>query len=753
MNDYGFKIHDIGYTRVTQTTKSAIDWIATNYLAEKITKNLNTLKCGFSDHDFITGHIKKVKIKKEYKILKKLVLSKKATANFCNELIKLNSQNGIENYLLNVNHLVNTCFQVRFIKKPILNVNDHKIILSESFVNTYKKRNKYLKRFKDTGNEDDKLIYKNLKYKCRKIANMDKKRYYDEVSKECIRSKKPWNLLNKLNKKNDPKEDIKKIKINNTTHTNKLIISNLLNNHFSTIIQKLNSNFGYKPTKLELINKNGGFNFCRISVGQFLVALKLIKQSNFTEEYNSIPQMIFARFQDIFSNILTIFFNNIIESGNYPTCLKISKVIPLYKSGVKDSLENYRPIAMLPTINKIFERILHNQLMSYIEKNDYLNSKQFGFRKSLNTDMALNILLKHILNKIELNHKIVVVFLDFSKAFDSLDHNCMINKLNQKFGITSHSCMLLLSYLTNRKQFTSIGTLKSSENIIDYGVPQGSILGPLLFILFINDIVDCIEDGNMVLYADDSVLIISDKDVNSLVNKVNLNLNNINNYCMKNHLFLNIKKTKILQINFTENIDTKIYLNNEIVEIATDYKYLGFIIDSRLKFNLLVESLLIKLNSLNYFIARMSKFLNVGLLMLLCKAFIFSQIIYYKTVILNLPIGQKQKIQSKLNRSEAIIFNKKLKYCEGENFNLEKIVKNYKILQIHKIIHSINENEMKKHLNKLSKRTCNIKAISSRKGSSKMNFEIYIPKLWNALPIKLKRIDNYTLFKHELFFD
>ena len=748
---YGFTTHNIGYTRITPSTKTAIDWVATNCLGSNIIQNLASIDCDFSDHHFICGSIQKLKSRKNYKIVKKLNMSKKNSENFKNELCNINfTENDLCQYLTNVNEAISKTIPSKNVKKPIIICDGNSIVLSEKFIHKVKQRNNYFRKFRKYNNPNDFSMYKKLKYDCRKIAKEDKKHFYNNLAKKCMDSgKNPWKVLNRFLTKKDTYNTIKHISVNKTILTEELAIANAFNNYFSNVISELNINNNYITSKLDISQYYTYDIFKTIDITTFIRNFKQIKMSTFSETFNSIPSQIFKIFFHYFSGVLTSYFNRLIECNIYPQCLKISKVFPVFKAGSKSSVENYRPISMLSTINKIFEKTLYNQLIEFINGENILNPNQFGFRKQHNSEMALNMLLKHTTEKIELNHKVVVCFLDFSKAFDSLDHISIINKLNKQFQIPPKDCFLLLSYLTKRNQYTSINESKSSQSEIKYGVPQGSILGPLLFILFINDIFNNV-DCNMLLYADDSVLIISDKNTDKLINKVNLNLKKIQEYCNNNHLFLNIKKTKIIKLNCNEDLSSKFYLNNENVEVVKYYKYLGYNIDDNLKFNLQVESIVNKLNCANHLLAIVRSFLDENFCRILFNCLILSHIIYNKSIILNISCSLKKKLQSKLNISECIIFNKLKKYCGDQKFNLLLLSKKYILLQTYKLIYDEGYVVLKDYLGSLSTRTGNLKCIHHKKQKSNTNFLVFLPKLWNSLPVHIKKCENFSSFKNDI---
>ena len=211
--------------------------------------------------------------------------------------------------------------------------------------------------------------------------------------------KSPWKILNRFLSKKDTNKTIKQIAVNNSILTDKLDIANSFSNYFTNIISDLGQSKSNDPTKLDLNCYYSHHIFKPIDLATFIKSSKQIKLSNFNESFNSIPSEIFKLFYQYFSSILTYYFNNLIGNNIYPNCLKISKILPKHKAGPKNILGNYRPISMLSSINKIFERNLYNQLIEYINDKKILHPNQFGFRKKHSTEMALNLLLKHTTEK------------------------------------------------------------------------------------------------------------------------------------------------------------------------------------------------------------------------------------------------------------------------------------------------------------------------------------------------------------------
>ena len=225
--------------------------------------------------------------------------------------------------------------------------------------------------------------------------------------------------------------------------------------------------------------------------------------------------------------------------------LKIANVIPLYKANNEMEFSNYRPVSILPVFSKVIERIMYNRLFSYINENQLLYKLQFGFQKEKSTSMALIMLVDKISEALDKGDLAIGVFLDFSKAFDTVDHQILLQKL-ELYGIKGIYNDWFKSYLENRTQYVTYNGVKSDPQIIKYGVPQGSILGPLLFLLYINDISTVSNELFSILFADDSNMFVIGKDLQEMSLKMNNALGDIYQWLCANKLSLNIQKKKTL---------------------------------------------------------------------------------------------------------------------------------------------------------------------------------------------------------------
>ena len=261
--------------------------------------------------------------------------------------------------------------------------------------------------------------------------------------------------------------------------------------------------------------------------------------------------------------------------------MKIAKVIPLYKEGPKDECSNYRPISLLMHVNKVFEKLIHSRLYSFLQKNKVLNGNQYGFRKNSSTAFAIYDLIENKLKNLDEKNITCALYVDLSKAFDTVNHAILLKKLAHH-GIRGVPLNLFKSYLSNRKQYTFVNGSKSRELLIDIGVPQGSVLGPLLFLLYINDL----PFASLLLtklFADDTCLIFSAKTIEELQIVINREMRKIESWMSCNKLSINYKKTKYMLLQRQPNqTPFTLYINDNRIEQVNCFKYLGVRIDDKL---------------------------------------------------------------------------------------------------------------------------------------------------------------------------
>ena len=277
-------------------------------------------------------------------------------------------------------------------------------------------------------------------------------------------------------------------------------------------------------------------------------------------------------------------FNLSFQQGVVPSETKIARVKPLYKSDNPNLFCNYRPISILPIFSKVFEKLIHKRLITFFTENDIIYDYQFGFRERHSTSLALTFLNHRIASSFENNQISLGIFLDFSKAFDTVNFQILFKKL-EHYGIRGTALIWIVSYLTNRQQYVHVLQSKSEQLQVTTGVPQGSILGPLLFLIYINDLSQISNKFYPLLYADDCSLFLCGTTPNELISRANLEMKNIFPWLCANKLSLNINKSKYMLfykriLKFRPTID--LLINNQPIDHVLEFKFLGFLIDENL---------------------------------------------------------------------------------------------------------------------------------------------------------------------------
>ena len=308
---------------------------------------------------------------------------------------------------------------------------------------------------------------------------------------------------------------------------------------------------------------------------------------------DNLPVSLLKPVVDIILKPLVYIINMSINSDEVPSRLKISRVHPIYKNGNRSHMTNYRPISVLPITAKILEKLVFNQLYTYFNDNNIINVNQSGFRPGHSTLTALLKVTEDWLHSMDLGKIIGMATIDLRKAFDTVDHAILIDKLRLN-GLDDHTCEWFESYLSDRVQYTMVNGIESSAQDIKCGVPQGSNLGPLLFMLFINDLPNCLEHCCVALYADDTCIYCPGDKLADIEIKLNEDLQNISEWLLCNRLALNAKKCEAMLIGSqrrTKNKILRLRINATEIGQVSSCKYLGVFIDSCLSWDKHVEYL------------------------------------------------------------------------------------------------------------------------------------------------------------------
>lgn len=568
--------------------------------------------------------------------------------------------------------------------------------------------NKKLKSSPD--NEILKLTYTRYRNFCNAILKKVKRAYEkSEVEKTKDDPKKLWKTLRDIsNMNNSPSHTDHLLKINSSPDKSLNEINSYFINVGKNLAEECQKNIQHdsvhvlkennRSLKLDsfVLEDTSEDEVSRLimglktecSVGRDNISNKLLKQhSNFL-----VPP-------------LTLIFNNCLHTGIFPSQLKSSEVRPIFKGGDKKVISNYRPISILPAISKLLEKIINNRLTKYLEKNNLLAEKQFGFRAGRSTDEAVYTLTNYISTNLDKGRKCLSIFLDLKKAFDTISIPILITKL-EKLGIRGSQLQFFESYLTGRNQCVRIGDHVSTDLPVSYGIPQGSILGPTLFLIYINDLTGLnIPKCDLISYADDTVLFFAADAWDEVFIAAQTGLDIVNNWLRHHLLTLNSDKTKYL----TFCIRQSMYNSNnynivphqcsqgnncacKAIERVHKIKYLGVIIDSNLSFKDHIKLLSSRIRKLIYVFKRLRHVVDPLLLkqiyFALCQSIISYCISSWggspKTVIKPVEIAQRAIL--KICTFKPRFFSTTLLYQYCEVLNVRQLFLLTIILRQHKQI-------------------------------------------------------------------
>ena len=436
------------------------------------------------------------------------------------------------------------------------------------------------------------IITRNCFNKYKKMLNfvIDKIRskfYNDKFNDISGDTKKTWSNINQLlNRKG--KKSVSKLKNESNEYIFGHDMVNYFNNYFSNVGAKLQTSLPPNNAYIDhhanpLINSCVFYHTDEVEVNSLLKDMP-----NKGNPLYDIKPRLLSLISCKIVPILVYLYNMCVDHGVYPSILKEARVVPVFKAGDRELVSNYRPISNLTSLNKLFESLTFNRMYNFVIKFNILSKSQFGFIRSSSTTLASFTLLNkyyEVINKKIFN---ISLFIDLKKAFDLVDRRILCQKL-KNYGFRGLSGKFLHSYLTNRSQFVSIGNFNSTVSNIDYGVPQGSVLGPLLFNLFINDIGEQV-DGNTVLFADDTVLHVSSPSFENCVAMIESVIMIITRWLDNNRLIANIEKTKLMMItNKSVEYLPDILFKGVRLDWVQSIKYLGLYIDNNLTFNFHID--------------------------------------------------------------------------------------------------------------------------------------------------------------------
>ena len=486
--------------------------------------------------------------------------------------------------------------------------------------------------------DSDKYIkYKQYRNLFNSLKRKAKVKYYrDKIEEHFYNSRKLWTTLNILIGKCNDKSCISdSFIIDGMSSSDPDKISNGFCNYFANVGKNLASkipNVNKSATSFISNNVQNSLFLSptdKVEIFDIISKLKNKTSSGFDFLSNALIKEINAQI----TGPLTIIVNKSLEAGNVPNEMKIAKIIPVFKSKEKVHFSNYRPISLLPTMSKILEKVVYKRLYKFLLQNKVLFNSQYGFRSGHSTTDAVAELVSNILLGFDKQEMTLAVFLDLSKAFDTVDHKILLSKL-ERYGIRGVALDWFQSYVSNRKQFVQYKTARSNSSDIEYGVPQGSVLGPLLFIIYINDLNYSLDLCKAILFADDSTVYITGKNKKLLFSQMKQELLSLIEWFQINKLSLNLIKTNYTLFspkNSSINDENECYnltFGSETIKEVNNVKFLGLQMDRHLDWSEHFKILHRRLSRANYILSQVKNILPKACMKMLYYSLFQSHINY-----------------------------------------------------------------------------------------------------------------------------
>ena len=629
----------------------------------------------------------------------------------------------------------------------------HNPWMTQSIIQLIYKRD-YLKK-KHLSTRSPKLLkeYRHVRNEITKEIRRCKKEYFDIVAnKYKNNSKALWKELDRIRGGNKHESQIPSDLSNDT-----------LNDFFVNVGKQITKSFNHNIFEWFHPKCIHSFKFTELDPQKILASLsKLNSESNIDIlDFDSKLLNIAAPF--IYHSLCAL-FNESLKTGQVPNDWKIGRITPIYKGkGSKSDPTNYRPISVVGHVGKIVEREVHTQFLNFLRTNDLINIDQFAFLPNHSTQTCLHRVSDEWFESFNLNELIAACFLDISKCFDCIDIELLLLKLTY-YGVEECEHKWFSNYLHDRSQAVYChGSLSAFQNV-NVGVPQGSILAPLLFLLYMNDISQCLKFSRCNIYADDVVIYTSSPNFTEAALHLQADLDRLSYWYTKNKLKINIDKTKVMLLSPSKNYNLEIFIDKQIIEQVHNIRYLGVEIDDRLKWNNHTRQLIKTISYKIFTLSKMRKFINKDVLNMLYFSLVQPIIDYACSVWGQCSNNAIDKL-SRLQKRAARVVTGNFDYTSSHG---EVIVRDLKwqsfqqrrdyfiATMMFKCIHGLAPTHM---INELEM-VCERHAYSTRNAESlnvvvpkpnlecfKRSFRFSGAKVWNSLPNNLQNLQSVNSFK------
>lgn len=750
------------YTRTVQTSKSCVDNIlfdtskykySTKVIQSCISDHTAQLLClDLNNRSSLNSHLKYCRIH-----------SRKNVETFLSDLANISwhfvyESSDVNDVWNKFENVFTTCYNSNFpLRKKSTNKNNvNKLAWLTPEIKYLKEKVSTLQMLSNRS-EQFKQVYKEYKDTYVNLLNETKQNYFAEkIDDSDNKSKTIWNIVNNLT--NKTQDNLKTLPSNNKVKT----MADNFNNHFANSAQNLilNSQISNSPYKCKIKKNPNSLYFYPTNDYEIITLCNKLKNKQ-SSGNDGIPTTILKKCIKVIAGPIAHIINLSMLTGTVPENLKLALILPIYKKGDINDYDNYRPINLLSAFSKLLELAVNTRLLNFFSMHSLFNQSQHGFLKNRSTETALIEITESIISALEAKDMTCGVFLDLSKAFDTLNHGILLQKL-EAYGVRGVALDWFRSYLYNRQQKVII-----QENGVNYyskclnvqaGIPQGSILGPILFVIYINDIYSVIAEPNAVInYADDCSVLIPVNKTQTIDEKCLRIIKDINLYLTENELVLNLDKSKCILFNTSSRFCPKINslpIKKKEIQFVDSTKLLGVHIDENLNYSVHIQSLCTTLSKACYAIRVLVKYLNYNAVKIAYYGLVYSRIRY--AILLWGGSTDLSKVFIWQKKIFRIMFHLKLtESCRGlfKRNGYLTVAGLYIfecILFLKKNRNEFVNDEFKHNFNTRNKNSI-YRFENHRLTLTEKKPHYSAIKFFNHLPMEIKDTESYILFKNKLF--
>ena len=641
--------------------------------------------------------------------------------------------------------------------------------INEQILTMMKERDASKEKARLTGDPQDWCKYKQLRNRVTAKRRKFKREYVTRTILENTgNSGEIWKLLGKILPSNKKHDSLKSLNINGRDITDSKEIADYMNDYFANITKKLKDTAQFEKNNLTAASTNclSEFSFESVTSSHVLKCLNEIPKKK-SAGLDGIPTFILKDSASYIIRPLLHIINISLSQGRVPSGWKVAKLTPLYKGGSFKDPTNYRPISVLPVLSKVMEKVVFKQVYKYITDNNLLSDNQFGFRPGYSTNTALFTITENIRKKVDQGYVVGLVTLDLKKAFDMVSHEILLYKL-KNFGFDDLSVSWFRDYLSFRKHTTNINNNLSDFCPVTCGVPQGSILGPLLFIIFINDISKVVKFSNISMYADDTCIYYASDNSNDLCSCLNEDLCKLSQWLKCNELLLNPKKCEFITFGSHRKLlsfaNAHIHIDGERINRVQECKYLGVILNSSLNWNAHIKFVKTKAIKSLYCLKRIRPFITKNTAIMLYRALFQPHFDYCSIVWFNAGKVLIKELCTLQNRALRLIlgvdalYSTSLLYFSIDIAKLELRWKRQAVSFIFKLLHGLLPLSLCSRISlkesKYSLRNCECKIYLDKPRTNYLRHGgLYRGiQIFNSLPCNIRQINDLSVFNKAINF-